>query len=402
MKVLLAALILALAAACSDDPAQTPTNNMDMDTTDAQDDSGQTGGDMSEADMSEPEPDMAEDMPAEEDMAEDMAPEPDMMADMEADMDPVDPPLPFTWPADPTAFANTSTDASYIYELLVPETQDGVAVCCKDFGAISKAPGIDNALANLNDTLAIFGADIQAPLTDAIENGSAVILLDHRELDGATDPDGFLLSWLAGSFANGTDYGSAAASNGQFTLLPAAFKPGTGEPLVVFNPASMMANEMAAGPTSLDFSLPFLGSTLSLAIQQAEVSGTATVPNDGIAYTDGALSGWVTLESMYTAINTIIDQNCACIGNTQPIYTQDATNQEWEGACVANVNTVCPSNAEEICRVLAGSNIQNGGVCGLLPSILQGAADIDADNDDNFEALSIGFEWSAARADIVP
>jgi hypothetical protein len=105
---------------------------------------------------------------------------------------------------------------------------------------------------------------------------------------------------------------------------------------------------------------------------------------------------------MYTAINTIIDQNCACIGNTQPIYTQDTTNQEWEGACVANVNTVCPSNAEEICRVLAGSNIQNGGVCGVLPSILQGAADIDADNDDNFEALSIGFEWSAARADIVP
>lgn len=390
------ACLLLLAAACSDDPAQsTPTPDM---STDMPSDTNN-----STADMEIPE-DMAIDM-VEPDMPADMTsdvPEPDMEADMEVDMEEDMPtPIPFTWPTSPNIFAATADANSYIRELNFPPVMNNTTTCCKDFGAISKNAGIDNALATLNNSLSGFGADMQGPLTDAIQSGDAVILLDHRELDGATDADGFILSWLSGAFANGTTYGTASFGNGQFRVQPDAFVPGTGEPLIKLNPASMNNSQMNAGPSGLNFSLPFLGSTLVVAIEAAEVTGTATISNNGVEYTQGTLAGYITLDSLYGAMNTILTANCGCLGANPAVFSKNSSGV-WGATCVSGANNLCPADSEQICRILAGNSLANGQYCSLLPNILNNQADIDANNDDAFEALSMGFEWTAANADIVP
>src|SRR5690606_26709553 len=76
-------------------------------------------------------------------------------------------------------------------------------------------------------------------LAEQIEAGSLILLWTHQELDGAIDEDNFVMGGLLGEFAEGTDFTSAAAGTGSFNVDPAAFKPGTGEPLIVFNPATM-------------------------------------------------------------------------------------------------------------------------------------------------------------------
>lgn len=401
MKYLTPLLLLSLISACGDDTSQTsPTNNdLDMMVPDMTLDVGE------EVDMPTVDPDMVVPTDMEPDGLEPDMPTPDMdvdmVDDMEADMPEPDPMVPFTWPVSPTTYADSATQSSFLFELIVPELVDGIPTCCKEFGAISKNEGTDNALATLNETLLLFGADIQPPLTQAIESGSAVILLDHRELDGADDQDNFVLAWIAGEFANGTSYATASAGTGEFRVLNETFVAGTGEPVVNFNPARMQGSQMSAGPRSLGFSLPFLGSSLTIDISEAEVNGLATINANGVSYTDGALSGYVTLESMYGAINTILDQNCGCLGANRTIYTQDGAGA-WAGACVADVATLCPSAPEEICRILAGTSLGSGQVCGLLPGVLEGSADIDADRDDLYESLSIGFEWRAANADIIP
>jgi hypothetical protein len=163
----------------------------------------------------------------------------------------------------------------------------------------------------------------------------------------------------------------------------------------------MMNSQMAAGPSGLNFALPFLGSTLVVAIEAAEVTGTATISNNGVEYTEGTLAGYITLDSLYGAMNTILTANCGCLGANPAVYSKNSSGV-WGATCVSQANNLCPADIEQICRILAGNSLANNQFCTLLPGILNNQADIDANNDDAYEALSMGFEWTAANADIVP
>jgi hypothetical protein len=61
-------------------------------------------------------------------------------------------------------------------------------------------------------------------------------------------------------------------------------------------------------------------------------------------------------------------------------------------------HVLCEKPEEEVCRVLGGANVIDGGYCGVLPQILQNTSDIDSDGDGKWDSLSVGLEWSAVPA----
>lgn len=335
------------------------------------------------------EPDMGQDMTSEEDMGMDMA---------EEDMGPDE--VSITWPATPEDFADSANANTYISELITPEILDNEPTCCKDFGDISKNEGIDNALAELDEAIAGFGASLAGSLQNGINQGSVVILLDHRELSGADDADGFVLSWLNGAFADGTSYANASSGQGQFLLAADSFDAGTGEPQIVFNPAQMVLGEMSAGPAPVSLLLPLDDAFLSVTVQNAEVTGTATLSLDGVAYTAGTISGYIEVENLIDALNELAASSCGCLGLQQPLFEE--VDGEYVGNCVDNVAAACPNQDEEICRVIGGNvALPNGEFCGVLPNLFEGSADISTNGDpDTYEALSLGLEWVGVNAEV--
>lgn len=405
IRFLCALAIIALASACGSDDPGTGSNNdttnnistMDMgqpdDTGSGPEDTGGGPVDMGEAE---------EDMSGEMDMAEemDMGDETDMGD--EADMGG---PEPYDWPATPADFVTTADRVSYIWNFGVPDVTDDVPDCCRDFGAISRTPGqADNAFAKLNAQLMPLGVgiDFQAALDEAIQTGALAFLLDHRELDGADDADGFLLSWLDGEFAAGTTYTDAAAGNGVFTIDPDSFVAGTGEPQRVMNRADMMSSVMSGGPISIDVLLPFGAASIFVPIQDMQATATANITVDSVTYAQGELSGYILEDDIFEGLNQLAaSPTCSCLDlDGTEIYTE--SNDQWTASCVPNAQTLCPNSSEFACVVIAESNFLNNGACGILPNLIQGesGSDIELNGDDNYDALSIGLTWDAVSTTV--
>lgn len=391
------AAIVLTAAACGGDDAQKGTNNdtennlATIDMGSETDDSGSTPSDMGAepVDMGTTMADMAGEA--------DMGGETDMGG--EADMGPP----PYDWPATGGDFITSADRVSYIWSFGVPAVNGGVAECCEDFGAISATPGqIDNSFAVLNDTLSGFGVgiDFQAALDDAIGNGDLAFLLDHRELDGSDDADGFLLSWLDGGFAAGTTWASASTGTGVFDVRASSFVSGTGEPARVMNRADMTGSVMSGGPISIDVILPFGAAAIYVPVQSMNATASANVTVDSVTYSQGELSGYILEDDVFDGLNDLASSPaCTCLGlNGGELYSK--TNGRWAGNCDSGAPAKCPNSSEYACRVIAGTSLQDGGVCTLLPGIVQNSADIELSGDDDYDALSIGLTWDAVGASL--
>ncbi len=357
------------------------------------------------ADVAEPGPDMGEDAGDRVDMAEpvkDLGSDDgtgDAATDAGVDMPPPEPPIDVTWPTTPTEYAATTT-VTYVSSLQLPDIggDDDRPLCCRDFGAISRDEGVDNSLAILRSTIAGFDYDLNDLLRNTIESGDLVVLLDHRELDGPDDPDNFALAWLRGVFEGGTSFAQASAGNGTYLLDPDSLTA-TGEPRLLFNPATMRGGEMAAGPARLNLLLPIAFTTLDVTVEDASISGTASIQTDGVAYTGGEISGWVEIEEIFGNVNRIVAAQCECLGlGNTPLFEQDADG-DWRANCVDDVPLLC---ADDLCHTLAGKDINDGGTCNLARQVLPALADIDTDGDrSRFEAISIGLEWTGVTGEVV-
>ncbi len=411
MKALLRLLILTTAlslAACGDDSSSSnnSANNGDNNTNNSTNNANNGNNtnnptnnvnnannvdDMGVEDMGEP------DMGGTDDMGADTGG--DDMGEVDMSMGPT--PVDIMWPSTADDFASTANANTYISKLITPELDENdIPTCCKDFGDISKNAGTDNALAELDASISGFGASLAGSLQNGIEEGNVIILLDHRELESADDPDGFVLGWLNASFDGATTYQTAAAGQGQFLIDPASFIAGTGEPQIKFNPANMMQGNLTAGPTDVSLLLPLDSALLAVTVQKAEITGVATLSMDGVSYTAGTIAGYIALQNLFDALNELAAASCGCLGlGNTPLYENDGLG--WDGNCVSNVGNLCPGADQEICRVIGGSNALNGNFCGVLPSIFENSADIDTDgNPDTYEALSLGLEWIGVNAEV--
>jgi hypothetical protein len=311
---------------------------------------------------------------------------------------------PPTWPAD--AHDYDAGPTSYVNTLTIPGIVSGVPTCCKDFGSISRdkiennTNNIDNGLAQLADTLNGLGIDLQQALTDAIMDGSLVLLLDHQALDFLSLPDQFALVQLLGTFAGVTDYTLANSGAGTFHANLSSFVPGSGEPLNWYHPATMDASQVTAGPFTFSLSLPFGFLSLNVSAEATVVEAIhGTVTPAGVPYSAGELSGYIPMSDIFENLNDILNSaTCACLGSHPDVYHQ-AIDGSWSstGTCISTADSLCTLPAEEVCVTLADSDLFGSPpqVCGILPTILQNQADIDLNsNSDVYEAMSVGLEFT--------
>lgn len=126
-----------------------------------------------------------------------------------------------------------------------------------------------------------------------------------------------------------------------------------------------------------------------------------TVSASGVNAANGVLAGYVTQDDFYGSINTVVSTLCGCLGLPGDLFTQNGAGA-WEGDCVAGAANVCTAPDEEVCATLAGNNLLNGQICGVVPTLIGVNADIDTDGDTTtWEALSAGLRFEGAQGEIL-
>jgi hypothetical protein len=302
----------------------------------------------------------------------------------------------------------TPEQLTYIDTITIPDVEAGVPACCADFGAISRdniesgTDVVDNAFAVLAGALASLpgmGIDLQAEIDTSLTNGDLAILLDHRGLTGDTGT--FVLVELSGTFDGTTTYVEASAGTGEFLIERESLSGGTSVPTYFFDPAQMESRAMTAGPDEFKIMGTFGFLSFPLVLQQSLLTGTATIRADGISYVNGTIAGYALLTDVFAELNAVaLAAGCDCLGITDDVFTQ-GSDGGWDAACVSDAATLCDTLENSVCATLAGDNLATGQVCGMLPTLLEGSADIDADGDDStYEALSFGLEWTGKTATI--
>ncbi|NCG19740.1 MAG: hypothetical protein GWP91_12095 [Rhodobacterales bacterium] len=302
------------------------------------------------------------------------------------------------WPTSPDDYVFGPTSYFHTFSIPLMDTDP----CCRDWGAISKdniqlgTNEPDNALANLRDLTAAMGLDLQATIDDTIESEGFVALLDHQNFP--TGDGDYDLAFFRGRFVNGSGYFTGIAGNGQFEVSTYNFDEGTGRPRALFNTANVTAGQLTATGGEIEIVVPMF-STILLVLPLLDVDLTGDLTEDG-QISDGVLSGYITVDDFYNGYNTVVDELCGCLGLTTPLYVDNGTAL-WDDSCVSDPAALCTTEPESTCVTMAGSNLLAGELCTVIPSLMNSSPDLDLDGDTStFEALSVGFRYSAASAEI--
>lgn len=306
------------------------------------------------------------------------------------------------WPA--TADAYTAELTAYVNDLQKPAKVGFTYACCRDFGAISKdkieedRDDLDNAVAAFFDALGLLtGVNLQDNIDENLTDGSLMILFDPF---GYRAPDeAFVLARFDGAFEGTTTFTEAAAGNGTFLLARDSFLPGTGEPQTKLDATISSAGELHATGPSLDFALGLYGATLKIRLEDLVFDATADETSSTLGYRRGKMSGYFTVDAFFDAINTYVEDSCGCLGLAAPLFSKDGAGT-WSGDCVVDAATACALPEESFCVTMGNDDALSS--CVLTPQILPDAADLDIDGDPaTYEALSLGFTWTAAPAEVV-
>jgi hypothetical protein len=275
---------------------------------------------------------------------------------------------------------------SRITSLTIPiPASSGISDCCRDFGAISRdnvesgTDQIDNAFASLAEATVGLGLDLQAVLDDAVATESLNVLLDHQGFDGDPDP-AFILAALDG----------VPDTMGGYLIDRGSFATGTGTPRSLFEPSTLSAGALAAGPGTMTLALPFAGVTLAYTFDDVRIESTVTVAA-GVTYTTGMLSGYLKVDDYFGGINDFVSGSCPCLGLSGPLYSRTSTT--WTEQCmdITTATTLCPAAADAGCREVA-----SGTDCTASPVIIPALADLDTDPGQmGFESLSLGLRFTA-------
>ncbi|MBW2260686.1 MAG: hypothetical protein JRG91_01840 [Deltaproteobacteria bacterium] len=290
------------------------------------------------------------------------------------------------WPS--TSSAYTFDIAAVVDSISLPMSSGGFPTCCRDFGTISAdyiergTHNIDNSLAELLAALEMMGGpDFEVTMNAAISSGALNILLEHRGLDGETDADGFCLVRF-----NGAPAGSAG-----HLAYDTFFVTGTGTPLETF-PASMSSGDMLTARGSFEMLIP-LAVPVTAKFEDAELTGTATVSTPGVTYSAGTLSGYVTLDEFFSALNDYVQTDCACLSAPDPVFRRlsDGTVEEH---CTDLTPSTCAAAGNDTCAAL-GTN------CSTLVPLFVSAADLELESTrTGYDAISFGMAWTAVPATI--
>jgi hypothetical protein len=274
--------------------------------------------------------------------------------------------------------------------------------CCRDFPNGDDNSNPDSAMGALVNTLEFalqvndFNEDIIAP---QIESGDIVYLFEYAYWsDAVTDP-AVEFNLVFGEDTD-SDFAPNFAGNGDFYVDPASLD--NGEPKSTFQTAAVTNAKFKVTGGTAPLVLPVgtdLVETLVEDIQiEADVeSGTANLDAGGrVALTNGKLSGYITLNSMFASLNTVAD-NCGCIA--APDLYVDSGNGNWTCQATSADKAAC-ADTTTMCETLSTPASEGAINCEVIGGLVTDQADIDTDGDTTADALSLGATFTGVGASL--
>ncbi len=267
--------------------------------------------------------------------------------------------------------------------------------CCFDFGGADS--GIDNSLGDLLRIAAAFVGDLNASITEQLEDGTLTLLLETVGVDDAVNDSDLTINGFYGEDSD-TDFADNLGGMETFKVNKSSFIAGTASPLITFPGATITDGVLEAGPTLFSLSIPILeGVTLQADINDTRVEGNVAVGPNGSGLTmDGTATSPVTGETLGAKLGGVIketDLYAALNGFMASSDCVDLGGDEFispDGMCSSNIDTsACPDG--DTTATLAG-------FCSTLLAFI--TPDIDTDNDGEEDAISIGVWLKATSATI--
>lgn len=277
-------------------------------------------------------------------------------------------------------------------------------LCCRDFGDISRdfikngTNNADNALAAMDVVLSAASngkVDLAGPINNSIRVGRYVPLFDHVDIPSTSG--NYTLAYFGGSPAEGTTYDTAKTGGGEFLLKPGYFEGDSGTPKYLFGSAAVSAGKLTASDGHFELPLPVLWGRVLLEVQRVQLTADVAIVDGGVTLTNGELSGFIKVDDWFKGYNQVVNEKCACAELTSDIYGRGPDG--WEQHCLDAPQGTCTGTEAVTCGVLLLSDIKDGGICKGMFNAVAAAADLNFDdNDQTYEALSVGMRFSGVQA----
>jgi len=303
----------------------------------------------------------------------------------------------FAWPE--TAEDYPFSGITYLHGFTIP-TAD--ALCCRDFGSISKdfiengTNELDNALAGIATVAGTLGFSLQDTIDEAVQSGNFVALIDHYDWPGVQGGS-YHMAFFRGEYDPSTTFAVAEAGAGLFRIPTQNFIDGTGEPVATFDMATFDGAIVDAAGGTIEIAMPITDTALLVVpMQDVEMTASANESGASVAMQSGQLSGFVTVTDLYDSYNFVVNEACGCLGLSGDLV-EDNGDGTYSYNCVSDAATLCTATGEEACATLAGTNLFGGEICSGLDLFIGGVADLDLDGDTTtFEGLSVGLTFQGS------
>jgi hypothetical protein len=278
---------------------------------------------------------------------------------------------------------------------------EGGGVCCRDFdgdqtvdSALGDLIGSISGILQIND----FNEDIIAP---QVASGDIVFLFEYAYWSDPVEDPALEFNLMFGQDTD-ADFAPNMAGTGDFLINPTSLDS-NGDPKSSFPSASVSNGHLRVPSGSAPLVLP-VGTDLvetrvdDLRIDADVVGGTADLHTSGrVELTDGEISGVVTLEQMFSSLNTVA-ASCGCFSTTAVFV--ESSPDSWTCEATQADKTAC-SGVSSMCETLSTPTGDGFVNCGSIANLISDAADVNLDDDAPEEALSLGATFNGVGASIV-
>lgn len=303
--------------------------------------------------------------------------------------------------------------ASFVTSIKLGNKDGQPDACCFDFNGDGK---VDNKLGSILKSFASL-FDVDKTITDQIAAGKLILLLETKDLgaDIVNDTDLALYGFYGEDAREGTHDNTDGM--GHFKSYKASFQPGTQQPLIAFENATIATSVLKAGPSLFQLSIPIVGAQLDIKVSETKIEADAIDgPNaeGGLALGQtglGAkLGGVIAKTDLVSALNAYI-ATCECVNfqvcaGTKKACETDAECTTGAKKCVTTAadhiligtDGLCNEAATDTCGTDDAACAQIPGFCSVVLAAL--SPDVDLDGDGTKDGISVGVWVKATSATI--
>jgi hypothetical protein len=263
--------------------------------------------------------------------------------------------------------------------------------CCRDFdGDNQDDSALGDLIEGLKETTGFSLSDISMSTNANISAGDLVFLLEFGPSWSDVMNDSGFYVYAHTGVPKSTPWDTDSDSVPEFQIDPSSLDS-NGQPKSSFSSVSVSQSELTADNGRMFFNLRF-GSTgiqSGFTVYEAKMTGDVDGPNttlgtDGeVSLANGEISGVVSDDDLFTAINKIQAQQCSCL-NGQDMFGNGGSGQyTCQNTCSNSDNFECGSIG-----------------CSASQGIIYNTADADIDNSGQTDDFTFGMEFTAQGADI--